>query len=132
MDGYFAQPLKALGGEPHAFWGSFCPNAASNPDSDNNGGPPGLKAFSTVYAATGLQTVTLPEGCVPVGTATITVSAQAASTSEWFEVCTVGPYDSSTRSFTVFTHRSGTGREVPASTDARVHFTIHFNNSTGA
>jgi hypothetical protein len=131
MDGSFLQPMKGAGGEPVAFWGSFAPNGSSDPDSADNGGPPGLAAATISYAATGAYTVTLPEGWSAVGTPTILVSAQAESLSEYFAVMVVDAYASSTRSFVIQAHRAGTGREVAASDDARIHWAIFFNNSTG-
>lgn len=132
MEGLFTQELKALGGEPRALWGSFAPNAALTPSAASNGGPPGLKAFTTAYAATGAFTVTLPAGCTPVGTPQIFVSAQAESLTEHFAVMTVGAYNATTRSFVIQAHRAGTGREIAAAAGARIHFLLLFNNSTGA
>lgn len=131
MDGFFRQPLMALGGEPLAFWGSFAPNGASTPAVTSNGGPPGLKASTVAYAATGAFTVTLPEGCTPVGTPTVLVSAQAADLTEYFEVMQTGAYSPSTRSFVIQAKRAGSGREVAAAAGARIHWAILFNNSTG-
>lgn len=131
MDGQFVQPLKAGGGEPRLLWASFAPNGSSDPSVASNEGPPGLRAFTTVYAADGSYTVTLPTGWTPVDTPHILVSAQCQDLTEWFEVCTTGSYNATTRSFVIQAHRSGTGREVAAHADARIHFAIAFNNSTG-
>ncbi len=132
MDGYFLQPAKGGGAEPTVLWGSFAPNAALTPDTDSNGGPPGFKAFTVAYTATGVFTVTLPVGWTPVGTPTILVSAQAESLGEHFQVMVVDAYAAATRSFVIQAHRNGTGREIAASADARIHFALIFNNSTGA
>lgn len=132
MDGSFLQPMKGGGGEPVAFWGSFAPNGSSTPAVTSNGGPPGLAAATVAYAATGAFTVTLPEGWNAVGTPTILLGKQAESLSEWFEVMQVDAYNATTRSFVIQAHRAGTGREVAASADARIHWAIFFNNSTGA
>lgn len=131
MDGIYTQPLKGLGAEPRVLVGSFAPNGTSDPLVASNGGPPGLKAFTTVYAATGSYTVTLPVGYTPVGTPTIVVSAQAQDLTEWFSVQTEGAYNATTRSFVVRAHRAGTGRAVTANAGARIHFAILFNNSLG-
>ena len=131
MDGSFVQELYAGGGEPRLLWASFAPNAASTPAVASNEGPPGLRAFTTAYAATGAFTVTLPVGWTPVDTPHIFVSAQCQSLGEWLEVCTTGSYNATTRSFVIQAHRNGTGREVAAHADARIHFAIAFNNSTG-
>jgi hypothetical protein len=131
MNGFHTQALEGLGGEPRVLWGSFAPNAASNPLVASNGGPPGVKAFTTVYAATGQFTVTLPVGCTPVGTATVLVSAQCQDLTEYFEVVSIGAYNATTRSFVVQAKRAGTGREVAANAGARIHFALLFNNSTG-
>ncbi len=132
MDGSIAQVLKGFGGDPLAFWGSFAPNGSSTPVVTSNGGPPGLKAATVVYAATGQYTVTLPAGWSPVGTPTVVVSPQAESLTEYFEVMTVGAFNASTRSFVIQAKRAGSGREVAANAGARIHWAIFFNNSTGA
>lgn len=131
MDGQFCQPLKAPGGEPRLLWASLAPNGSSDPEVASNEGPPGLRSFTTVYAATGQLTVTLPEGWTPVANTGVFVSAQCESLTEHFAVCTVGAYDPSTRSLVIQMHRNGTGREVAAAAGARVHFALVFNNSTG-
>lgn len=132
MDGLFLQPMKGGGSEPVLFWGSFAPNAGTDPVVTANGGPPGLKAATVDYAATGAFTVTLPSGWSAVGTPTILVSAQAESLTEYFAVMVVDAYASTTRSFVIQAHRAGTGREIAASADARIHWAILFNNSQGA
>lgn len=132
MDGFIVQALKGLGAEGRVLWGSFAPNGSSNPSSTSNGGPPGLKAFTTVYAATGQFTVTLPAGLSMPGTPTVVAFAQAADLTNWFDVCAVGAYNATARSFVIQAHRSGTGREVAAAAGARIHFVLLFNNSTGA
>jgi hypothetical protein len=131
MNGYHTQPLHALGGEPRVIWGSFAPNAASDPEVASNEGPPGVIAFTTAYAATGAFTVTLPAGCTPVGTPQIFVSAQCESLTEHFAVAVTGSYDATARTFVIQAHRNGTGREVAANAAARIHFALFFNNSTG-
>jgi hypothetical protein len=132
MHGYITQDMKALGAEPMVIWGSFAPNAASTPSAASNEGPPGVVAFTTAYAATGAFTVTLPAGCVPIGTPHIFVSAQCESLTEHFAVCVTGAYSPTARTFTIQAHRNGTGREVAAHANARIHFALFFNNSTGA
>lgn len=132
MNGFHTQLLHALGAEPRALWGSFAPDAGNDPDVADNEGPPGLKAFTTVYAATGAFTVTLPVGCTPVGTPHIFLMKQCESLTEHFDVCVTGSYDATTRSFVIQAHRNGTGREIAAHADARIGFLLLFNNSTGA
>lgn len=131
MDGQHTQPLHAAGGEPKLLWASFAPNGSSDPLTASNEGPPGLRAFTTTYAATGAFTVTLPSGWTPVDTPHIFVSAQCESLTEHFQVCVTGSYNATTRQFVVQAHRNGTGREVAANAAARIHFAIAFNNSTG-
>lgn len=131
MDGRLSQILRAFGGEPLAFWGSFAPNGSSTPLVASNGGPPGLKATTIAYAADGAFTLTLPAGFTPVGTPTIVAHGQAASLSEWFSLNQIGAYNPTTRQFVLQAHRAGTGREVPAAAGARIHWAILFNNSTG-
>lgn len=132
MNGLHAQPMEAFGNEPMAIWGSFAPNGASTPSAASNAGPPGIKNFTTAYAATGAFTVTLPVGSTPVGTPQIFVSAQCQDLTEHFQVCVTGSYNATTRSFVIQAHRNGTGREVAAHASARIHFVLLFNNSTGA
>lgn len=131
MEG-FLQPLQGGGSEPTVFWGSFAPNGSSTPVVTSNGGPPGLKAATVAYAATGQFTVTLPTGWTAVGSPTVVVSAQAADLTEYFEVIQLGAYAPATRSFVVQAKRAGSGREVAAAAGARIHWAIFFNNSTGA
>ena len=131
MDGFFAQALKGLGGAPHALWGSFKPNGSSDIDSDDNTGPPGLRAFTTEYAATGEYTVTLPEGMSLPANATVVAFPQADQLSSYFEVMTIGDYDPTTRSFVIQAKRANNAYEVAAATGTRIHFVILFNNSTG-
>lgn len=131
MDGVYTQPLYAGGGEPRLLWASFAPNAASNPLTASNEGPPGLRSFTTTYAATGAFTVTLPVGWTPVDTPQIFVSAQCENLTEHFQVCVTGSYNATTRQFVIQAHRNGTGREVAANAAARIHFAMAFNNTTG-
>ncbi len=131
MNGFITQMLEGLGPEPMVFWGSFAPNAALTPVVTSNGGPPGLKAATVAYAATGAFTITLPIGCTPVGTPTIVHAPQAESLTEYFETMQVGAYNPTTRSFVIQAKRAGSGREVAASAGARIHWAIFFNNSTG-
>ena len=131
MDGQFVQPLQAPGGEPRLIWASFAPNAASNPVTASNAGPPGLRAFTTVYAATGQFTVTLPEGWTPVANTSVLLGKQCASLTEHFDICQIGAFNPTTRQLVIQSHRNGTGREIPADAGARIHFALVFNNSTG-
>lgn len=131
MDGFHVQPLGGLGAEGRVLWGSFAPNGASNPLTSSNGGPPGLRAFTTVYAATGQYTVTLPAGLALVGTPTILLSAQAADLTGYFEVIQTGAYNAATRSFVVQAKRAGSGNAPAAAAGCRIHFALLFNNSTG-
>lgn len=131
MNGHDVQSLKAGGPEPVLLWASFAPNGSSTPLTASNEGPPGLRAFTTAYAATGAFTVTLPVGWTPVDTPHIFVSAQCESLTEHFAVCVTGAYSATNRTFVIQAHRNGTGREVAAHANARIHFAIAFNNSTG-
>ncbi len=133
MDGFIVQELDALGAEPRVLWGSFAPNGTSNPLVASNGGPPGLRAFTTVYAATGQYTVTLPAGInIPSGVVpTVLVSAQCASLGAYFEVVQIGAFNTTTRSFVVNAKQGASGNAVAAAAGARIHFAIFFNNSTG-
>ncbi len=134
MDGFITQDLAGLGGEPTCLWGSFAPNGATNPVVTANGGPPGMKAFTTVYAATGQFTVTLPAGItIPTANSqpTIIVTGQAADLTGYFEVITTGAWVAATRSFVIQVKRAGSGYEAAAAAGCRIHFAIFFNNSTG-
>ncbi len=131
MDGSFVQNLEAPGGEPRLIWASFAPNASSNPLVASNQGPPGLRAFTTVYAATGQFTVTLPEGWTPVANTSVLLGKQCESLTEHFDVCQVGAFNATTRQLVIQAHRNGTGREIAAAAGARIHFALVFNNSTG-
>ncbi len=132
MHGYFSQPLHGLGAMPFVLWGSFAPDGTDDPDSDDNEGPPGLKAFTVTEANTGAFTVTLPEGCTPVGTPIILVSASAADLTGYFEVMTTGEYDASTRSFVIQAKRANSGNAPTSAAGCRINFALFFNNSTGA
>jgi hypothetical protein len=129
MDGFYTQELNAFGAEPHNLWGSFAPNGTSDPLTASNGGP--IRAFTTVYAATGQYTVTLPAGLVLPGVPTVIVSAQAADLAGYFEVMTIGAFNAATRSFVVQAKRASAGQAVAAAAGARIHFLLCFNNSTG-
>jgi hypothetical protein len=129
MDGFFFQPVKGLGAEPLVLWGSFAPNGSSTPAVASNGGPPGVKAFTVAYAATGQYTITLPAGVVLPGTPTVLVSAQCADLTAYFEVVQIGAFSSSSRSFVVQAKRAGSGYEPAAAAGCRIHFALLFNNS---
>jgi hypothetical protein len=132
MEGYFLQALKGMGAEPCVLWGSFAPNGGSDPDSDDNEGPPGLRAFTTAYAATGQYTVTLPAGLSLPANVTVAAFPQAADLAGYFEVMTVGAYDSTTRTFVIQAKRAASGNAPAAAAGCRIHFLLCFNNSTGA
>ncbi len=132
MDGFHTQGVKALGAEPTVLWGSFAPNGTDNPAVASNGGSPGLRAFTTVYAATGQYTITLPVGLSMPGVPTVMVSAQAADLTGYFEVMTVGAYSAATRSFIVQAKRANSGNAPAAAAGCRIHFALLFNNSSGA
>lgn len=131
MDGLYTQELESFGSEPKALWGSFSPNGTSNPLTASNLGPPGLKTFTTVYAATGQYTVTLPADVTVVGIPNVQVTAQAADLAGYFEVMVVGDYNPATRSFVIQAKRANAGQAVAAAAGARIHWALHFNNSTG-
>lgn len=132
MDGFHKQHVMSLGSSPTILRGSFAPNGTSDPLVASNGGPRGLRAFTTVYAATGQYTVTLPTGLILPGTPTIMVSAQAADLTNYFEVMTVGAFDAVARSFVVQAKRAASGFAPAAAAGCRIHFGLFFNDSTGA
>lgn len=131
MDGFHTQPVHGLGGAPMLLWGSFALNGTSDPSVASNGGPPGLAAFTVVYAATGQYTLTLPEGIAPIGTPTIVVSPSAADLTGYYEVMQTGAYSAASRSFVIQAKRADSGNAPASATGARVNFIIAFNNSTG-
>lgn len=129
MDGFFTQVLKAIGAEPRVYKGSFEANGTSDPDADNNRFPVGQK-FTATRSATGTFSVAMQEGCgCPAQPHAIIVTPNPDSASDWFETCVIGDstLTSSTRAFTVLTHRGGTALDPTG----RVSFAIHFDNSTG-
>lgn len=125
----FTEPLKGLGAEGRAIWGSFAPNGTSNPLLASNSGPPGLRAFTVVYSATGVYTVTLPVDCGPPTAATILLSAQADVLADYFEVIQIGAYNATTRTFVVQAKQGASGVAVAANAGARIHFAVLFNDS---
>lgn len=134
MDGFHTQPFKGLGAERLIYDGSFQTNGSSDPSSTTFQYPSGL-LFSVSYAATGVYTVTLPEGlALPAQPYSIVVSAQAATlATDWFEVLVIGAttLNSSTRQFVVQAHRAGTAREPANTAGNRINFAIFASNSTG-
>lgn len=136
MDGFFTQPLKGLGSEPLAYWGSFQTNAVANPVSTTFRAPPGLKAFTVAYSATGVYTVTLPAGLsLPDQPHVILVSAQFATlATDYFAAGVLGEttLNTSTRQFVVQAHRSGVGQAPAATAGNRINFAVLTCNSTGA
>ncbi len=129
MDGFFTQVLRAIGVEPQVYKGSFAGNGTSSPASTSSRYPVGFN-FSVTRSDTGTFSVTVPQGCtIPAQPHCIVLTPNPDSAGEWFEANVVGDstLNASGRSFTVFTHRSGTARDPVG----RVGFVIHFDNSTG-
>lgn len=127
----FSQPVKGFGGEPRSAYVSFAPNGTSDPLVANNKGPPGVKAFTTTYSATGVYTLVFHPDFAPPADATFTATPQPADLTNWFAVQINGAYNAATRTLVVQAHRSGTGQAVAAAAGARIHIGIHFNDSTG-
>lgn len=126
------QPAKGYSGEPRVAWISFAPNGTSNPLTSSNTGPSGIRAFTTTYSPTGVQTIVFPENFAPPSNTTFLVSAQCASIGAYFEVVQIGAYNASTRTLVVQTKQGSSGNAVAAAAGARVHIGIFFNDSTGA
>lgn len=78
--------------------GTFRCNAAANPAVANNRGS--FAAFTVTYAATGLFTVTLPQGWGASALPNIVVSNSFVSGTPWVAV-RIGEYDPTTRSFVI-------------------------------
>lgn len=126
------QTSKGYGPEPRVTRISFAPNGTSNPLTASNTGPPGIKNFTTTYAATGQQTIVFPVDFAPPSDATFAVSAQCASLATYFEAVQIGAYNAATRTLVVQTKQGASGVAVAAAAGARVHIVIAFNDSTGA
>ncbi len=128
MDGFLTRkPIGAQGAEPFVFKGSFAGNGTSDPALTDSRYPVGFP-FSVVRGDTGTFTVTTPVGCnLPAQPHCVLLTPNPDEAGEWFEANVIGDFDTSARSFEVFTHRSGTARDPVG----RVGFAIHFDNSTG-
>lgn len=126
------QPAKSLGGEPRYAACSFAPNGTDNPLVASNKGPQGLKAFTTVYAATGQYTITFPADCAPPADTVFQLTAQCADLTGYFEVVQIGAYDATTRALVVQAKRAGSGNAPAAAAGCRIHIAMFFNDSTGA
>lgn len=134
MDGFFTQPLRALGGSPRVYWGSFQCNGTSDPSSATFRYPPGLK-FTVAYSATGVYTVTLPAGLgLPGQPGCIVVSPQFSALADYFEVGIIGEttLNATTRQFVIQAKRAASGNAPANTAGNRINFAIFFNNSTGA
>lgn len=135
MDGNFSLPLRGFGPDPFVLFGSFQCNASSDPSSTTFRGPTALKGFTVSYAATGVFTVTLPEGfTLPAQAYCVAAWPQYATlATDWFECGIVGEttLNASTRQFVVQAHRSGTAREVANTAGNRINFAIFCTNSGG-
>jgi len=131
MDGRGTFQVKALGPEPLAYWGSFQCKGADDPTSYRH--PPGLN-FTVTEAASGTFTVTMPSGLtLPSQPYAIVATAQFADlATDWFEVAVLGETTlTTTRTFVLQAHRSGTAREVANTAGNRINFAILATNSTG-
>lgn len=134
MDGVFVQPLEGPGNEPRVYWGSFQCNGTSNPSTSTFRAPPGLKAFTVTYGATGVFTITVPAGYgTPGQPACVLCSAEAASVATAFEVVLLGETTlNTTARQIVLQAKQGTSGFAPTNAAGnRIHFAVFFNNSTG-
>ena len=123
------QCAKSLGGEPRFASCSFAPNGMDDPLVASNHGPPGLRAFTTVYAATGQYTITFPEDCRPPTATVFQITAQAADLTGYFEVMQTGAYDATTGVLVVQAKRAGSGNAPAAAAGCRIHISMFFNDS---
>jgi hypothetical protein len=133
MNGHSSYVMFGLGPDRYLLGGSFAPNGGSAPDPASFRGREGLP-FTVAYEATGIFTVTLPEGfTLPAQPHFILVSAQAADAAAWFEVMVVGEtlLNTATKSFVIQAHRSGTANAPAAAAGTRINFAIFTQNNTG-
>lgn len=133
MDGHPLTPILGLGPVPAAYWGSFECNGTSDPSSTTFRYPRGL-AFTVVYSATGVFTVTVPAGLtLPSQAHSIIVTPQVTALSDYFATMIVGEttLNTTTRAFVVQCHRAGTGEAPAATAGNRINFAIFATNSTG-
>lgn len=135
MDGYITNSVEAIGPDPLVYYGSFQCNASSDPSSTTFRAPPGFRAFTVTYAATGTYTVTLPAGCtLPSQPYVVACWPQFATlATDWFECGTLGEttLNAATRQFVIQAHRNGTAREPANTAGNRINFAIFATNSTG-
>lgn len=131
MPNNFHQPAHGFGPEPRVVGVSFAPNGTSDPLKTSNKGPPGWRAFTTSYAATGAFSVVFSPDFAPPADATFVLSAQADALADYFEVMQVGAYNPATYTLVVQTKQGASGVAPAAAAGTRVHIGILFNDSTG-
>lgn len=125
------QPVHGYGPFPRSTRASFAPNGTSDPVTANNHGPPGVKNFTTVYAATGQYTITFPVDFAPPASTIFIVSAQCADLTNYFEVVQIGAYDAVNRVLVIQAKRAAAGNAPAAAAGCRIHIGMIFNDSTG-
>lgn len=128
-----AQWAKGYGNAPHFGAFSFGPNGSTDPvisgSSSTLTGGLARWVDSITYSATGVQTIVFKEGFGSGGDMKFIIKPQPESLAEFFFADQIGAYNASTRTLVLTTHRSGTGREVPASANTRVHVVLVTNDS---
>ncbi len=114
--------------------GSFAPNGSSNPDPTASRGRTHGFTFVVTYAATGIFTVTLPEGyTLPEQPLCIAVFPQASALANWFDAIVVGEttLNTTTRQFVIQAHRAGVANAPAANAGTRINFLLYVSNNTG-
>ncbi len=128
-------PLFGIGPDRILVCGSFAPNTAATPLAASSRGRDFGQTFTVAYAATGVYTVTFPEGyTLPAQPASIIVSAQFDAIASGFEVAVIGEttLTAATRAFVIQAHRARTPFEAVAAAGTRINFMILCSNNTGA
>lgn len=127
----FSQPAKGYGPEPRVTRFSFAPNGTSDPLVASNHGPPGIKAATITYSATGIYTIVFPVDFAPPTNTVFGLTGQVDAIANYFALMIIGAYVASTRTLVVQAHRAGTGQAVAAAAGNRIHISMTFNDSTG-
>ena len=128
-------PLCGIGPDRILLAGSFACNGATSPTvaSASRGRDFG-HTFVVTYAATGVYTVTWPEGfTLPAQPASIIVSPQFDAIASGFEVAVIGDTTliAATRTLVIQAHRARTPFEPAAATGTRINFMLLVSNNTG-
>ena len=120
--------------KPDTFIGSgqFKPTLSSSPTTSVNKGTLKNK-FSTVYAATGIYTLTFNSGIVFPETPIFVFQSQCAdiTNTNRFEVTVITPWSNTTRAIVIQTSQAGTALDVPTDPENLVNFIVLAINNTG-